>query len=140
MKSRTKILFSLLFFIAAVLVAAAFYVSTTEYKWGIKIDSVRLSAGGYMLDFRYRVLDARKAMPLFDGKVSPHLVDLKTGAKFMVASPPKIGTLRPTSRGAPPKEDRGYFIMFGNPWQYVKAGNPIAVVIGDFRSDEIIVQ
>ncbi|RMG84918.1 MAG: hypothetical protein D6708_16425, partial [Candidatus Dadabacteria bacterium] len=33
-------------------------------KWGIEVVGVMLSAGGYMLDFRYRVVDPEKAKPL----------------------------------------------------------------------------
>ncbi len=140
MKTRIKLLAVILLFLAAGLAAALWYTSRVEYRYGIKIEAIRLSANGYMLDFRYKVIDADKAMPLFDGKVKPYVLDIETGAKFMVASPPKVGALRPTSRGAKPYEDRGYFMIFGNPWHYVKAGSKVAIVVGDFNSGELIVQ
>jgi len=34
-------------------------------KWGVQIVGLPTTSGGYMLDFRFRVLDAKKAAPLF---------------------------------------------------------------------------
>ena len=140
MKLKIKIILVLSLFVAAGLASVLWYTSRVEFRYGIKIEGVHLSANGYMLDFRYKVLDSDKALPLFDGKQNPYIIDLNTGAKFLVAAPPKLGAMRQTFRGTPPKEDRGYFIIFGNPWHYVKAGSKVAVVVGNFKSDEIIVQ
>ena len=137
---KLKIIIVLILLFAAGLAAALWYTSSVEYRYGIKIQGVHLSAAGYMLDFRYKVLNSNKALPLFDRRQAPYILDISTGAKFFVAAPPKIGTLRHTFRGTPPKEDRGYFMIFGNPWHYVKAGNKVAIVVGNFKSDEIIVQ
>lgn len=90
-----------------------------------------------MLDFRYRVLDPEKAMPLFDRKIKPYLVDEATGAMFVVPEPPKVGALRTTRKPVP---DRNYFIMFANPGKFVKPGNKVTIVIGDFRAENLIVQ
>ncbi|MEW6569797.1 MAG: hypothetical protein AB1390_01280 [Nitrospirota bacterium] len=107
-----------------------------ENEWGIQIDGIRLSAGGYMLDFRYRVIDPEKAQPIFDRKEKPYLIDQASGAKFMVPSPPKVGPLRTSN---PPQADRTYFILFANPGKYVKQGNKVTVVIGDFRAEDLTV-
>jgi len=45
-----------------------------EEKWGICPNGIRLSAGGYMLDFRYRVFDKEKAAPLFSREITPYLI------------------------------------------------------------------
>lgn len=140
MKSKFKIIAVIIVLAAAGLAAALWYTSSAEFRYGIKIEGIRLSANGYLLDFRYKVLDADKALPLLDGKQKPYLIDVSTGAKFLVAAPPKLGALRPTSRGAKPYEGRGYFMIFGNPWHYVKAGNKVVIVVGNFKSDEIVVQ
>ena len=108
-----------------------------EKTWGIRIEGIRLSAADYMLDFRYRVIDPVKAAPLFNRKTKPYLIDQESGAKFMVPSPPKVGPLRTSD---PPQADRTYFIMFGNPGKYVKKGNKVTVVIGDFRLEDLIVE
>jgi len=104
--------------------------------WGIEVQSARLSAGGYMVDFRFRVLDAVKAAQIFDRKIMPYLIDQATGAKFIVPSPPKVGQLR---SGGNIKEDRVYFIFFANPARYVKSGNKVTIVVGDFRAEDVVV-
>lgn len=109
----------------------------SEEQWGVQVLSIRQSAGGYMLDFRYRVLDPDKALPLFDRKIKPHLVDETTGAVFAVPEPPKVGALRSTR---PPKQDRNYFVMFANPGGYVKKNSKVSVVIGEFRAENLVVQ
>lgn len=106
-------------------------------RWGIEIVALRESAAGYMLDFRYKVLDPAKAAPLFERKIKPYLIDEATGAKFQVPVPPKTGALRTTY---PPKAGRTYFMFFANPGKYIKPGSRVTVVVGDFRADGLIVQ
>lgn len=111
---------------------------TSRYeKWGVKIVGIRLSAEGHMLDFRYRVIDAEKAAPLFNRKEKAYLVDEATGAKFLVPESPKVGALRTTRE---PKADRNYFIIFVNPGRYIKKGNKVSVVIGDFTAEHLVVE
>jgi hypothetical protein len=106
-------------------------------KWGVNVLAIRESAGGYMLDFRYRVIDPDKAAPLFDRKIKPYLIDQATGAKCMVPESPKIGALRQTRK---PIVDRNYFIIFANPGKMIKKGNKVTVVIGEFKAESLIVQ
>jgi len=115
-------------------------VKSIEEKLGIKIEGIRLSAGGYMLDFRYRVLEPDKAHSLFDPKIQPYLVDEATGAKFTVPAPPKVGSLRQKSRGGIPKKDRVYSILFANPARYVKAGKRVSIVFGKVSIEGVTVQ
>jgi len=90
-----------------------------------------------MIDFRYRVLDPGKAMSLFDRKIKPYLIDEATGAVLAVPEPPKVGTLRNTRT---PQPDRIYFILFANPGRYVQKGKRVAVVIGDFKAEHLVVE
>lgn len=110
---------------------------TMEEQWGVKVLAIRLSAEGYMLDFRYRVLNPEKAAPLFDRKIKPHLVDQATGATMAVPEPPKVGALRTTRK---PQPDRTYFIMFANPGRHVQKGRMVTVVIGGFRAENLVVE
>ena len=111
--------------------------SAMEMQWGVKVLPIRLSAEGYMLDFRYRVLDAEKAAPLFDRKIKPYLVDEATGAILVVPEPPKVGALRNTRK---PQPDRNYFVLFANPGRYVQKGKRVTVVIGDFKAEHLVVE
>ena len=108
-----------------------------EELWGIEITGIRLTASGFMLDFRYRVVDGEKAAPLFDRKTKPYLIHQKTGAKFAVPNPPKTGPLRTTNKA---QQGRLYWMFFGNPNRYVKSGDKVTVVIGDFKAENLIVE
>jgi len=99
-------------------------------KWGIEVESMKLTASGYMLDFRYRVLDARKARPMFERKTKPILKDDATGVEVAVPVPPKTGALRSSND---PKAGRTYFMFFANPARFIKAGSAVTVTIGPVR-------
>jgi len=112
-------------------------VGTIEDTWGIQIESAMLSAAGYMVDFRFRVLDAAKAAAIFERKTKPYLIDQATGATFAVPNPPKVGPLR---SGGNIRKGKTCFIFFANPAKYVKSGNKVTVVIGDFRAQDVVIQ
>lgn len=111
---------------------------TMEQQYGIKVIGVHLTAAGYMLDFRFRVIDPARAGYLFDSTVKPCLVDQASGARMMVPSPPKIGALRSSAKTVIP--DRNYFIMFANPGRYIHPGNKVTVEIGVFKFADLVVQ
>ena len=98
-------------------------------RWGIRIESLRVTASGYMLDFRYRVVDARKAKPLFERKTKPILRDQASGVQMAVPVPPKTGALRSSND---PKAGRTYFMFFANPSRFIAPGSLMTVTIGAF--------
>jgi len=108
-----------------------------EKSWGVRPVAVLLSAGGYMLDFRYHVSDAEKAAPLFSRQIRPYIIDQSSGAKFFVPETAKVGALRQTRK---PYPDKNYFIIFGNPAKFVKKGNKVTVVIGDLKIENLVVE
>jgi hypothetical protein len=59
-----------------------------EDEWGVEVLGIRRTAGGYMLDFRYRVLDAEKAAPILDRRITPYLEIAESGAKLLVPQAP----------------------------------------------------
>jgi hypothetical protein len=107
------------------------FATLTKRKWGIEVFGVHLTAAGYMLQFDYKVLDAKKAEALFDRRIKPYLLDTKTGAKFLVPAPEKVGQLRNVNT---PEAGRTYWVLFANPAKMIKAGTQVDVVIGDFRA------
>jgi hypothetical protein len=111
--------------------------ASMEEKWGIKVLSMRQTAEGYMLDFRYRVIDEKKAAPLFSHKIKPYLIDQATGAVMAVPDVPKVGSMRSTRK---PLKDKNYAILFANPQKYIKPGSKVTVVIGDFRAENLVVE
>jgi len=106
-------------------------------KWGVRVIGVRPSAAGYMLDFRYRVLDAKKAAEVVNRKNKPYLLVEKDGSKLVVPVTSKLGPLRQSAQYA--KENRNYFMFFANPGKHVKSGDLVTVVIGDFKAEHIVV-
>lgn len=101
--------------------------------FGVEVQGARLSASGYVVDLRYRVLDADKAKPLLDRKVRPVLIDEATGNRFYVPQPPIVGALRQTSRNNPVALGKTYFMIFANPDQRLKTGDTIALYLGEQR-------
>ena len=106
-------------------------------RWGIEVASIRLTAAERMVDFRYRVTDPMKALPLFDRKSRPTLIDQASGTKLNVPVAPKVGSLR--QKTMKPEVGRIYFILFGNP-DVVKDGSKVTLVIGDVRIENLVVE
>ena len=106
-------------------------------EWGIEIMYVRQTAAGYMLEFRYKVVDAKKAQGLFERQVKPMLIHAETGARFVVPTPAKTGALRNSN---PPKDGHTYWMFFANPGQFVKVGDNVSIEIGDFVAENLEVQ
>jgi hypothetical protein len=112
--------------------AGAFQAADTAAiarRWGLEVKAMRLAESGYMLEFRYRILDAAKAQPLFSRKTKPTLRDEVSGLDTAVPNPPTTGALRSTNDA---KAGRTYFMFFANPGRLIKAGNTVTVTIGDF--------
>lgn len=105
---------------------------------GIEVVAMRQTAGGHMLDFRFRVHDADKAMILFQEEVKPQLIDLSSGVNLAVPITSKLGPMRPTYRN--PKEGIVYWMLFNNPEGLVKEGGRVAIIVGEHRIDNLIVE
>ena len=108
-----------------------------EEKWGVRPLSIRQTADGHMLDFRYRITDAEKASPLFSSKIKPLIIDEDTGAVMAVPTVPKVGSMRSTRK---PLQDRNYAILFANPQKHIKPGHKVTVTIGDYRAEHLVVE
>jgi hypothetical protein len=106
-------------------------------EWGVEVMFVRSTSAGYMLEFRYKVLDPVKAKPLFERRIKPVLTHEKTGAKMIVPTPPTTGALRNSN---PPRAGKIYWMFFANPTRLVKAGDKVDIAIGNFHADGIVVQ
>ncbi|MES9829519.1 MAG: hypothetical protein ABW201_14740 [Candidatus Thiodiazotropha sp.] len=108
-------------------------------KWGVRLISLRLTAAGYMIDFRFRVLNVEKSKNFFDQRVKPHLVVERSNAKLPIPMAAKVGAFRTTNRGQNIKPDKTYYMVFGNPDAHVKSGEKVTMVIGDFKAEHLIV-
>lgn len=113
---------------------------TVESTYGIRVEGLRLSAAGSMLDFRYRVIDPQKAAPLLNGKIQPYLLDEARSAKLGVPDTPVLGRIRQTSRNNVIHTDRSYFVMFGNPGKALQSGDKVVLLLGQVRITDLTVQ
>lgn len=111
--------------------------ATIEATWGVRVESVRLTAAGHLVDFRYRVIDPEKALTLMKRGGEAFLQDEKTGTKLPVPVT-KVGQLRGT--GTKPKDDRVYTVMFNSGNGIIQPGSRVTVVIGDFKAEHLIVE
>jgi hypothetical protein len=111
-----------------------------EDQFGVALQGIRLSANGYVVDFRYRVLDADKALPLVDRTKKAFLLHQPSGMALAVPEAPTIGPLRQTEKFGKPQAGRTYVVLFANAGKLVQAGDRVTVVIGDFRVPDLVVQ
>ena len=106
-------------------------------KWGIELVAMRSTAAGHMVDFRYRVVDAEKAAPLFKRQTKPYLIHQASGKALGVPNTAKIGSLRNSNT---PQNGRTYWMFFGNHHRLVQKGDLVTVAIGDFQATDLVVQ
>lgn len=115
--------------------------AAVSVAYGIEFLDTRLSAANHVVDLRYRVLDSDKAAPLLDRKIKPVLVNAKNGHRYYVPQPPVIGALRQTTRNqVPPQVGRTYFMLFANPDGELKAGDALALFVGEQRVGQFILR
>ena len=106
-------------------------------QWGIELTAMRTTAAGHMVDFRYRVLDADKAAPLFKRSTKPYLIHQQSGKVLAVPNTAKIGSLRNSNT---PQNGRIYWMFFGNHQRLVNKGDKVTVKIGDFQVRDLTVE
>jgi len=107
-------------------------------QWGIEALRVTLSANDYMVDFRYRVIDPKKAAKAVNRKDQPYVRHSNTGLTTKVPAPANIGALRHTGRNL--KKGVPYFVLFANPGKTIKRGDKVTVVMGGYTLENVSVQ
>jgi hypothetical protein len=113
-------------------------LTQVEEELGIEIQPLHLSAGGYIVDFRYKAIDPEKANILFNKEIQPYLLHEATGGVLAVPNMAKIGPLRTTSNQ--PVAGKIYFMLFANAGKYVKSGDKVTVIFGDYRMEHLTVE
>lgn len=108
-------------------------VRELEERYGIRITLIGITAGGGMIDFRYKVIDADKAtnwiknaelMPHFESETSGVMLNHPGG---MAHNP----TLLP---------GRVYYMLYGNSGGALQPGDAVAVKFGDLRVGPVVTQ
>jgi len=104
--------------------------------WGVDSLGVKSAEAGEMIRFSYRVLNADKAKGLNDKRLEPSLIDEKAHVKLVVPMMDKVGKLRQTSA---PEDGKMYWMLFSNKGGFVKRGDHVDVVIGNFHAEGLVV-
>lgn len=108
-----------------------------EMLWGL--DSLKVSSveSGALIRFRYRVVDAEKARLINDDAQEPSLIAPRAGVRLVVPSLEKVGKLRQVST---PQAGKMYWMAFSNKGGFVKPGDRVDIVIGNFHANGLVVE
>jgi hypothetical protein len=104
--------------------------------WGIKSLSLKSAEAGEVIRFSYEVVDADKAKTLNDKKVEPSLIDQRAHVKLVV---PMVDKARLMGQTSDPQAGKTYWMLFSNKGGYVKRGDRVSIVIGNFRAEGLVV-
>lgn len=107
-------------------------------EFGVELQSLNLTASGFMVDLRYRVKDAQKARKIAEREIRPFLIKVASNDRFYVPQAPKVGQLRQTVNSKQVLQvDRVYFLMFANPDRRIEAGDKVRLQLGDTTIDDL---
>ena len=112
---------------------AAEMISAAELaeKYGLRVTLVGVTAGGGMVDFRFKVLDAEKADHLLGHHENmPQLIPV--GSKIRLGIP---GAHSPNY-----VDGKVYYMLYGNAGGIVKTGTPVQVAFGDTILEAVVAQ
>jgi hypothetical protein len=112
--------------------------TSMEARWGIEIKSLRRTAAGHLLDFRFKIINPDKAALFLKREDKAYLIDQASGKKLPVPVMPNVGALRSTA--VKPEANRVYFILFSNAGDLVKSGSKVSIVMGDFKAENLVVE
>jgi hypothetical protein len=99
---------------------------TAAEKAGVEVVSLRRTAEGRMLDFRFRVLDPEKASPVLLRSTPAYLVDEATGATLEITET-RMGKMRQNTWK--PEKGRVYWMLFQTAGRRLAPGDKATVVI-----------
>ncbi len=113
------------------------HIISNGKDFGVKILAVRLTAKGYMLDFRFRINDLEKAKEIMQRKVKAKLIVEKNKGELRVPVSYKLGALRQSGNNL--VANKNYFMFFANPGGHVQPGDLVTFELGGFKAEHIIV-
>ena len=118
----------------AAIVRSTISAQTLEERFGIRVTLIAVTAGGGIVDFRYKVVDKDKAAFIVgEPENAPSLVSEQTG----ITIPPPNHTMK---HNAELENGASYFIFYPNIRNAVRPGMPVSVAIGATQVEPIIAQ
>ena len=107
--------------------------SNFEQATGVQLVRIAVTAGGGMLDLRYRVLDPDKAIVVHDKQKPPTIIHEASGQS---ASRPWM----PHHSSKELQSARTYYELIVNPGGVIRRGDRVTLVVGDTRLTHVVVQ
>ena len=95
-----------------------------EQRFGIQMTLVAVTAGGGLIDIRFRVTDAAKAADLFKPENLPAVIAPDSGVTIKPPEPPDPGQLT---------DGQIYFLLYPNSGGAIKPGSKVTLAFGDLR-------
>ena len=103
-----------------------------EDEFGIRVRLIGVTAGGGLIDLRYKIVDLAKALPLLGShETMPELVDEASGKRLVAPE----GMMHHGDL-----EERVYFMHYPNGGNKIKPGSLVSVVMGDITVEGIAAQ
>lgn len=109
-----------------------------ERAFGIRIEAIRLTARGLLLDIRYRVMDPERAWPLLSRGVRLALYEASYKQALRTPETPTLGALRQTTLR--PVAGRVYFTLFDNTRAGLPAGAEVRLELEGTLSRPLCVE
>ena len=106
-------------------------------QYGIEVASLRMTAGGTALDFRYKVVDADKAAKVGREGGPSYILD-KEGRRISPRNVQQIGDYYSARHLDRPGNT--YSTWFANQGGILRSGDVVSVVIGDLRVADVRVE
>ena len=107
-------------------------------EWGIEPIHARVTANGYMIEFRYKVVDPEKATILSDRKRFPYMLSMKSRAKLSVPYFPTVGFIKSNRKFLHP--GKNYTAMFSNEGTHMLRGDQVRIQVRDQVSQVLTLQ
>ena len=106
---------------------------TFEERFGLSVTLVAVTASGGIVDIRFKVLDADKALGTLQDDKNMPILNVEGS------------TITPMMRDTAIQDQdlevgKVYYILYSNPRGMVKPGTPVSVAIGDLVLEPIIAQ
>ena len=105
--------------------------ASIEQRWGIRVTQIAPTADGGLVDVRYQVTDADKALAMLDD-VDNLPVLIAEDSATTINSAVLMAQKHVLSPG------RTYFLLYRNANGAVRSGTPVTVTIGEFRLRHVI--
>ena len=112
---------------AAVAPVTVISAQTLAERFGLQMTLIAVTAGGGIVDVRYKILDKEKAAYLLDDADNPPTLFIEENGLTLKQAG------RAMKHNAELKDNANYFMLYPNTQNAVRHGTPVSVVFGTLR-------